>query len=94
MLKGITWKSFVDGMSQIGDFSSSAVGVSSLLGEQTDLTSKITYPSSKDYPETITKPDTETGTETDTETGTGTGTGTDTGRRNRHRNRHRKNRYG
>ena len=76
--KGVTWKSFVDGMSQIGDFSSSAVGVSSLLGEQTDLTSKITYPSSKDYPETITKPDTETGTETDTETGTGTGTGTGT----------------
>ena len=27
--KGVTWKSFVDGMSQIGDFSSSAVGVSS-----------------------------------------------------------------
>ena len=77
--KGVTWKSFVDGMSQIGDFSSSAVGVSSLLGEQTDLTSKITYPSFKDYPETITRPDTETGTETDTETGTGTGTGTETG---------------
>ena len=81
--KGVTWGSLVDGMAVIGDSSSSAVGVGTLLGGQTELNDNISYPSANDYPDGSfdSKDDigTNPGTGTDPGTGKDPGTGTDPG---------------
>ena len=81
--KGVTWGSLVDGMSVIGDSSSVAVGVGTLLGGQTELNDNISYPSANDYPSGSfdSKDDTgaDPGTGTDPGTGKDPGTGTDPG---------------